>query len=235
MEVLKQTGKIFHPDVLEELDYKTYGFTEADLDKEIQLEGDVELGQFYSRKASWTLRELMAELKKLYCGKVAFQFTHISDASERQWVQDKIAAVVNTPSTKEQKLITFHRLLKSDSFTEFQKIKYPNTKRFGIEGSDTFVTGLNAMMDRAVNNGVEHAIIGMAHRGRLNTLAIVLKKPYDQIFAEFHGNPRPQDYLKSWGNSGDVKYHLGMNHIKSYGENKVLNIVRPPRLRPPIP
>lgn len=120
---------------------------------------------------------------------------------------------------------TLQRLLESECFTEFQKLKFANTKRFGIDGTDTFISGLTALLDRGVNQGIEHALIGMAHRGRLNTLAIVLKKPYDQIFAEFQGKTHQEDYQVAWGNSGDVKYHLGMTHRKVYGEGKVLSIV----------
>lgn len=187
-----------------ELDPKTYGFTDADYDRPIFIY-DV-LGLAYG-----TLREILERLRKTYCGTIGVEFLHIQDPDKKLWLQKRIegegelglAEPIHDPSWQKEILT---ELIRAEAFEKFLYVKYPAAKRFGLDGAESLMPGLDEILRRSSQLGVEEVVIGMAHRGRLNVLANVLKKPYRTIFSEFQGQSSQADQVQG---SGDVKYHLG--------------------------
>jgi 2-oxoglutarate dehydrogenase E1 component len=116
-------------------------------------------------------------------------------------------------------------LIKNEAFNLFLKNKFNTSRRFGIEGCDSFISGLECLVDNAIEHGIEHIVIGMPHRGRLNTLANVLGKPREEIFAEFQDIKETVLEDGEWGHAGDVKYHLGVSQDREYGDGKKINLV----------
>ena len=149
---------------------------------------------------------------------------HISDRNERNWLRDKIESLYQKKVDKTKKLKIWERLCKDQTFNDYLKLKFNTSKRFGIEGCDSLISGLGAFIDRAREHNVEKIVLGMPHRGRLNTLAHILDKPYEQIFAEFQ-EIKPQTNELDWGNSGDVKYHLGYTYDKKFPDGHKLRLV----------
>jgi len=189
-----------------ELDHKYYGFTDADLNREFYLNPEIFSG-IIKNKHTWKLGELIETLKKIYCGKAGFEYLHITDIDERNWLRDQIENLPWQTIENEKKLKIFSRLCKNECFTNFLKNKFSTSKRFGVEGLDSMISGLRALLDKATQQGVKRVVFGMAHRGRLNTLSEVIGKTYEEILCEFQeSKPTEQG---GWGNSGDVKYHLG--------------------------
>ncbi len=183
-----------------ELDPKTYGFTEADMDRPIFL--DMVLG-----KETATLREIMAICRASYCGPIGVEFMHIQDPDQKSWIQRRIEGApwltAFDAATKKELLAD---LTKAEGFEAFCAKKFVGTKRFGLEGGESTIPALEAVIETAAPLGVKEIAIGMAHRGRLNVLVNVVKKPYVQVFSEFKGVGANPDDVQG---SGDVKYHLG--------------------------
>lgn len=208
------------------LDYKTYGFTEADLDREFYVDAP-ELAGLLSRKKYWKLRELIDSYKTAYCGKIGVEYMHISSREKCNWIRDKFEGgqFVKVPS--KDRILNFDRLLWADEFQRFLANKFNTTKRFGTEGCESFIAGLKVTFDSLVNSGVSKVIIGMPHRGRMNVLGNVVRKPLEQIFNEFQGK-LPSDVspdlllLEDSALSGDVKYHLGTSFTKIYPDGRQL-------------
>ena len=200
------------PESHPELDYKTHGFTDTNLDKEIRLAGVLGL-----EKA--TLNEIIAALKDTYCGTIGVEFTHIQDPEQGAWLQKRIETGHLTPrfSTSDKKAI-LELLTESEGFEKFLGIKYTGTKRFGLDGGEAAVPALEQIVKRGVQLGLKQIVIGMAHRGRLNVLVNVMHKPFSALFSEFQGNsPNPDDVE----GSGDVKYHLGTSADREFDGNTV--------------
>jgi 2-oxoglutarate dehydrogenase E1 component len=191
---LEQPGR--HP----ELDYRTYGFTEADLDREIFL------NNLLGRERA-TLRELIALLREIYCGRIGVEYMHIQVLAERQWIQQQFEPRDSRPTlTNAAKKEILRVLTVAENFERFLDRRYTGTKRFSIEGAESLMPALEAMLRRGAELGIEEFVVGMPHRGRLNVLANFLGKPYAAIFSEFQGHAaNPEDVH----GSGDVKYHLG--------------------------
>ncbi|HTV89398.1 MAG TPA: 2-oxoglutarate dehydrogenase E1 component [Stellaceae bacterium] len=183
-----------------ELDYRTYGFTEADLDREIFL------NNILGRERA-TLRELIAQLRAIYCGKIGVEYMHIQVLAERQWIQERFESPAATPRLSGAARREILRVLTlTETFERFLDRRYTGTKRFGIEGAESLMPALEAILRRGAELGIEEFVIGMPHRGRLNVLANFLAKPHAAIFSEFQGHAtNPEDVH----GSGDVKYHLG--------------------------
>jgi 2-oxoglutarate dehydrogenase E1 component len=185
-----------HPD----LDYHTYGFTEADFDREIFL------SDLLGRERA-TLRELIALLREIYCGRIGVEYMHIQVLAGRQWIQQKFErreafpGLTNTAKREVLRVLTI-----AETFERFLDRRYTGTKRFGIEGAESLMPALEAILRRGAELGVKEFVIGMPHRGRLNVLANFMGKPYAAIFAEFQGRATNPDDVHG---SGDVKYHLG--------------------------
>ncbi|RAO65707.1 uncharacterized protein BHQ10_001719 [Talaromyces amestolkiae] len=189
-----------------ELELDHYGFTERDLDQEFTLgPGILPRFETESRK-KMTLREIIAACEKIYCGSYGVEYIHIPDRKPCDWIRDRFEIPQPYKYSVDEKRRILDRLIWSSSFESFLATKFPNDKRFGLEGCETLVPGMKALIDRSVDYGVKDIVIGMPHRGRLNVLSNVVRKPNESIFSEFSGSTEPSDE-----GSGDVKYHLGMN------------------------
>jgi 2-oxoglutarate dehydrogenase E1 component len=195
-----------------ELDYKTHGFTDADLDKEIRLAGVLGFDKA-------TLREIIAALKNTYCGTIGVEFTHVQDPAQKAWLQKRIETDRLTPKfSKDGKKAILERMTEAEGFEKFLGIKYTGTKRFGLDGGEAAAPALEQIVKRGGKLGLKQIVIGMAHRGRLNVLVNVMHKPFSALFSEFQGNsPNPDDVE----GSGDVKYHLGTSADREFDGNTV--------------
>ncbi|KAK3256664.1 hypothetical protein CYMTET_34209 [Cymbomonas tetramitiformis] len=200
-----------------ELDPALYGFTEADLDREFFL-GTWKMKGFLSEdRPVRTLRDIMGRLKQTYCGTVGYEYMHIGDRDKCNWLRERIEAPTPPSYGKQRKLRILDRLAWSEMFENFLSTKYTAAKRFGLEGGETLIPGMKALIDRASELGVESVSLGMPHRGRLNVLANVVRKPLPAIFSEFQGGVKP-DKDGGYTGSGDVKYHLGTSYDRpTYG------------------
>lgn len=189
-----------------ELELSHYGFTEADMDQEFEL-GPGILPRFASDgKKEMKLRDIVAACERTYCGSIGYEYIHIPDREQCDWIRNRIEIATPMKYSVDDKRRILDRLIWSSSFENFLATKYPNDKRFGLEGCETLVPGMKALIDRSVDYGVKDIVIGMPHRGRLNVLSNVVRKPNESIFSEFSGTTEAADE-----GSGDVKYHLGMN------------------------
>nr|POE47270.1 2-oxoglutarate dehydrogenase, mitochondrial [Quercus suber] len=189
-----------------ELDLKEYNFSEADMDKEFTL-GPGILPRFQvDGRAKMTLREIVDACERLYCGPYGIEYIHIPDRAQCDWLRQRVEVPNPYKYSVDEKRRILDRLIWSTSFESFLATKYPNDKRFGLEGGESLIPGMKALIDRSVDYGVKDIVIGMPHRGRLNVLSNVVRKPNESIFSEFGGSAEPSDE-----GSGDVKYHLGMN------------------------
>jgi 2-oxoglutarate dehydrogenase E1 component len=203
---------------------ETYGFNAADLDKPIEYYS--RLRGFHQAKKQWTPQEASQLLQEIYSGNISYEYMHIHHVEIHDWIRDRIENRPPFKLSKDQKYNLLDRILESQAFTDFCDKKYSSSKRFGIEGLDSAISGMEALVDSAKDLGVSHVIVGMAHRGRLNTLACVFDKPYEAIFTEFK-DPGISKNLKSaeWGFSGDVKYHLGASNQRTYPDGSRISMV----------
>ncbi|MGK7369212.1 MAG: multifunctional oxoglutarate decarboxylase/oxoglutarate dehydrogenase thiamine pyrophosphate-binding subunit/dihydrolipoyllysine-residue succinyltransferase subunit, partial [Candidatus Halalkalibacterium sp. M3_1C_030] len=182
-----------------ELDFEYYGLTLWDLDREFYCGG---LGGYETAP----LRKIIKLLRDTYCGKIGAEFMHLLDLDERKWLRERMESTANTPDlTKQDKIDILHKLNQAMAFEQFLHKKYIGHKRFSLEGADTMIPMLHAMLEQVGEAEVEKIFMGMAHRGRLNILVNIMNKPYKKVFADFEGNLDPD----SIQGSGDVKYHLG--------------------------
>jgi 2-oxoglutarate dehydrogenase E1 component len=208
---LPQTGPIHL------LDYKQYGFSEADLDKDFFVDIP-ELAGLLQRKKNWKLRELIDAYTKAYCGKIGVEYMHIASRTKCNWIRDKFEGLQYDTVPKETRILNYDRLVWANEFQNFLANKFNTTKRFGVEGCESFIAGLKVSFDSLVESGVSKVIIGMPHRGRMNVLGNVVRKPLEQIFNEFQGKHPSQldSIVEDTSLSGDVKYHLGTTFTKAY-------------------
>ena len=207
-----------------ELDPSFYGWTEEDLDKEMQL-GTGLLPYFLKQGVEkLTIRQVIEECKRIYCGSIGVQYVHILDRNLCDWLRERIEVPQPFKYSKEDKRRILDRLMWSDSFERFIASKYPNEKRFGLEGGESLIPGVKTLIDRAVDHGVSSITIGMPHRGRLNVLGNVIRRPIEGILHQFSG----QDNDAEGG--GDVKYHLGANYVRPTpnGKRVALSLVANP-------
>ncbi len=183
-----------------ELDPASYGFGPGDMDRPIFI--DMVLG-----RETATMREIVAIVRASYCGPIGVEFMHIQDPGQKAWIQRRIEDAPWTrgfdPAIKRTIL---SQLTEAEGFEAFCQKRYVGTKRFGLEGGEVTIPALHAMIDVAAHAGVNEIAIGMPHRGRLNTLVNIVRKPFTAIFSEFGGNSAQPDDVQG---SGDVKYHLG--------------------------
>ncbi|WP_327748390.1 multifunctional oxoglutarate decarboxylase/oxoglutarate dehydrogenase thiamine pyrophosphate-binding subunit/dihydrolipoyllysine-residue succinyltransferase subunit [Streptomyces europaeiscabiei] len=182
-----------HPD----LDITEHGLTLWDLEREFAVGG-------FAGKSLMKLRDILGVLRDSYCRTTGVEFMHIQDPKQRRWIQDRIERPHTKPEREEQ-LRILRRLNAAEAFETFLQTKYVGQKRFSLEGGESVIPLLDAVIDSAAESRLDEVVIGMAHRGRLNVLANIVGKSYAQIFREFEGNLDP----KSMHGSGDVKYHLG--------------------------
>ncbi|MFD8084644.1 multifunctional oxoglutarate decarboxylase/oxoglutarate dehydrogenase thiamine pyrophosphate-binding subunit/dihydrolipoyllysine-residue succinyltransferase subunit, partial [Kitasatospora sp. NPDC059722] len=182
-----------HPD----LDVVQHGLTLWDLEREFAVGG-------FGGQKMMKLRDILGLLRNSYCRTVGIEYMHIQDPKQRKWIQERLEKPYSKPERDEQ-LRILRRLNSAEAFETFLQTKYVGQKRFSLEGGESLIPLLDATIDAAAEHRLDEAVIGMAHRGRLNVLANIVGKPYARIFGEFEGNLDP----KSMHGSGDVKYHLG--------------------------
>jgi 2-oxoglutarate dehydrogenase E1 component len=195
-----------------ELDPKSYGFTEADMDRPIFI--DKVLGLDIA-----TMRQIMDIVKRTYCGTFALQYMHISNPEEASWLKERIEGYDKEITfTREGRKAILNKLVEAEGFEKFLHVKYMGTKRFGLDGGESLIPAMEQVIKRGGNLGLKEIVIGMPHRGRLSVLANVMAKPYHAIFNEFQGGSfKPEDV----DGSGDVKYHLGASSDREFDGNQV--------------
>ncbi len=203
-----------------ELDPAYYGLTIWDLDR-VYLTGGL------SGREEMPLREILDVLRETYTRKVGVEYMHIADLAEKDWLQQRIEPTrFNDPITPENKRRILQKLNSAEAFESFLHTKYVGHKRFSLEGAETTIPILDAILSDSADQEVNEIVIGMAHRGRLNVLANVMGKPYERIFNEFEGSLDPN----SAQGSGDVKYHLGARgtHTSPMGSQVKLQLASNP-------
>ncbi|MEO1455641.1 MAG: 2-oxoglutarate dehydrogenase E1 component [Pseudomonadota bacterium] len=195
-----------------ELDPKSYGFTEADMDRPIFI--DKVLGLDIA-----SMRQIVEIVKRTYCGTFALQYMHISNPREAGWLKERIEGYGKEIAfTREGRKAILNKLVEAEGFEKFLHVKYMGTKRFGLDGGESLVPAMEQIIKRGGGLGVKDIVIGMPHRGRLSVLANVMAKPYRAIFNEFQGGSfKPEDV----DGSGDVKYHLGASSDREFDGNSV--------------
>ena len=201
------------------LDLADYSLSDADLDTVFQAGSFMGLGAV-------TLRTIQAALHKIYAGSVGFEYSYIRDVQQKEWLRNKIEkeALSFKPTFEEKKHI-LQKMNEAVVFENFLGTKYLGQKRFGLEGGESTIAGLDAIINVAADAGVKEAVIGMAHRGRLNVLANIMHKSYEAIFDGFEGNVPNEIH-----GDGDVKYHLGYSskHISPKGSEISLKLAPNP-------
>jgi multifunctional 2-oxoglutarate metabolism enzyme len=207
------------------LDPASYGLSIWDLDRPF-LAGAVKApsGAIASYMQPYeTLREILERLRTTYCGFVGIEYMHIQDPEQRQWLQDRMEGTMNLWKLEDPvRHRILNRLIQAEEFELFLQSRFVGQKRFGLEGLESTIIVLDEMLERGANQNAHEAVIGMAHRGRLNVLANVVGKSMGQVFSEFEGEPDPETVQ----GSGDVKYHLGASgiHTSSRGKEILVSV-----------
>ncbi|HEX2582256.1 MAG TPA: 2-oxoglutarate dehydrogenase E1 component [Dongiaceae bacterium] len=203
LDPLQQKPVQRHP----ELDPRSYGFTEADYDHPVFIDGVLGFD-------TATVRQIVHALRETYCGSIGVEYMHIQDPDQKNWLQLRIEGSRNQRDfTERGKKAILQSLIAAEAFENFLDKKYTGTKRFGLDGGETTIPALEQIIKRGSQLGIKEVVIGMAHRGRLNILANFMSKPFTAIFSEFHGNAaNPEDVQ----GSGDVKYHLGTSADREF-------------------
>jgi 2-oxoglutarate decarboxylase len=187
------------PHMYNELDPATYGLTIWDLEREFLTNG-------LAGSERMKLGDILRVLRDAYCRTIGIEYMHIQDPEEQRWIQEQVEGVSPELPTDDQRHI-LERLNAAEAFEKFLATKYVGQKRFGLEGAESAIPILDAILEAAADEGLEGAVMGMPHRGRLNVLTNIVGKSFDQIFKEFEGQVDPD----SMQGSGDVKYHLGQS------------------------
>ncbi len=196
----------------EELHPASYGFTEADYDRKIFIDGVLGL-------ETASIREMLAILRRTYCSTIGWEFMHISDPAEKAWIQERIEGPAKEVSfTREGKRAILQKLVEAEGFEKFIDIRYTGTKRFGLDGGESMIPALEQIIKRGGALGAKEIVLGMAHRGRLNVLCQVMGKPHRALFNEFKGGSFMPEEVEG---SGDVKYHLGASSDREFDNNNV--------------
>ncbi|KAG7352639.1 2-oxoglutarate dehydrogenase E1 component [Nitzschia inconspicua] len=224
-------GPSGYPDFLE-IEY--FGYTQADLDRKLHFKGRSSGGQrgyleeLAKAPEKVTLRGILDELRKTYCGTLAVEYMHIGHSDQMNWIRERVENPRWLSYDKEKKAHIFERLCFADTFENFLAHKFNTTKRFGLDGGEAVVPALKGAIDRASELGAHSFVLGMPHRGRLNILANVMRKPMPLIFSEFSGTHYNLDeHVKGnnkWGISGDVKYHLGSSMDRTYPDGRRIHL-----------
>jgi 2-oxoglutarate decarboxylase len=194
----------------QDLDVLSHGLTLWDLDREFPVGG-------FAGKERMRLRDILGVLRNSYCRTVGVEYMHILEPAERHWIQERVEVPHEKPPATVQKYI-LSKLNAAEAFETFLQTKYVGQKRFSLEGGETVIPLLDAVLDKAAEHELDEVVIGMPHRGRLNVLANIVGKPISQIFREFEGNLDPG---QAHG-SGDVKYHLGAEgkYFRMFGDGE---------------
>ena len=196
----------------DELDPRSYGFSDADLTRKIFI--DRVLGLEFA-----SINEIVAILRRTYCQTLGVEFMHISNPAQKGWLQERIEGPDKEITfTREGKRAILNKLIEAEGFEKFCDLRFTGTKRFGLDGGESMIPALEQIIKRGGALGVKEIVIGMAHRGRLNVLAQVMAKPHRAIFHEFKGGSWTPDEIEG---SGDVKYHLGASSDREFDGNHV--------------
>ena len=200
------------------LEPATYGFDDADLDRTFRADGlhGVETA---------TLRDILARLRQIYCGSVGVEFMHISTPAKKEWLADRLERTADSRPDDATARRMLELLVASEALERFCHVKYPGTKRFSLEGSESFIPMLDLVLEHAARLKCIEAVIGMAHRGRLNALVQIMGRQPRDVFAEFE-DIEPESTL----GGGDVKYHLGFStdRVDSHGNTIHLSLAYNP-------
>jgi len=201
------------------LDFKNFGLEESDLEVVFQAGEQVGIGPS-------TLKLIIAHLEKVYCQSIGVEYMYIRDSKEIEWIKNRLHRNSNTPKFDvSQKKHILHKLNQAVAFENFLHKKFVGQKRFSLEGAESLIPALDALVEHSSDLGVEEFVMGMSHRGRLNVLANIFNKTYKEIFSEFEGKLYEDNNI-----SGDVKYHLGFTSMQkcSNGNNIKLNLTPNP-------
>lgn len=204
----------------QELLPQTYGFTQADMGKHVYVDRVLGLD-------NPTIGEIYDKVRAIYCQTIGVEFMHIQEADQKSWIQERVE---NTPVEARvddaDRLAILKSLIAGDSFERFLHVKYPGAKRFGLEGGESLIPSLEALVERLSNQGVDKIVFGMAHRGRLSVLANIIQKPFANIFAQFQGGEIDPASVHG---SGDVKYHMGYSNKRTIsGRDMDLSLMHNP-------
>ena len=201
------------------LDYKNFGLEESDLEVEFQAGEQVGIG-------ASKLSDIIKHLDQVYCQSIGVEYMYVRDPKEIDWIKNRLHKNSNTPKFEaKQKKHILHKLNQAVAFENFLHKKFVGQKRFSLEGAESLIPALDALVEYSSDLGVEEFVMGMSHRGRLNVLANIFNKTYKEIFSEFEGKLYEDDNI-----SGDVKYHLGFTSMQkcSNGNNIKLNLTPNP-------
>ena len=189
-----------------------FGISESDFQMEVEVGAEIGLGKT-------NIKSIIDRLAQIYLGHIGYEYNHIRNSDIFEWFKKKVereGVLINPP--KEEKTRILSKLTESVVFENFLHTKFIGQKRFSLEGGENTIPALDKIINRSSELGAEEVIIGMAHRGRLNVLANIMGKTYEQIFSEFEGNMRPDLTM----GDGDVKYHLGYaSHLDSVSGKKI--------------
>ncbi|RAJ15061.1 2-oxoglutarate dehydrogenase E1 component [Olleya aquimaris] len=195
------------------LDIENFGLSQSDLDTTFNA------GEILGIGAN-TLREILKHLNSIYCDAIGVEYMYIRKPEEIQWIQNKLNINDNQPNfSAEQKKHILKKLNEAVSFESFLHTKYVGQKRFSLEGGESLIPGLDAVIEKAAELGVQEFVMGMAHRGRLSTLTNIFGKSAKDIFSEFDGKDYEQEVF-----DGDVKYHLGWTSNRQTDTGKKINL-----------
>ncbi len=195
------------------LSHLNYGFTDADLDQTIKIDGEI-VGI-----ESAKLSEIINVLKKSYSGNFGLEFMHIQNLEQKEWLQNKVESLKGASNlSKEEKKDILKDISETEGFEQFLHVKFPGAKRFSVEGGESSVLAVEHFIRESAKHGVAEIVVGMPHRGRLNVLTKIMGKPYHSMLSEFKGNLAHPEEMKI---SGDVKYHLGTSSDRNLEGKKV--------------
>ncbi len=204
-----QTQQLTHP----ELELSAFGLSEGDLDSTFS-------ARTMHGAPTLTLRQIVASLRTTYCGAIGVQYMHIDDPDVKDWLQTRMEISQNhCDLTRDEQIRIFTKLVDAETFENFLQKKYVGAKRFSLEGGESLIPLLDLALESAIDHNIDEAVIGMAHRGRLNVLANIMGKNPQQIFREFDD----QDADKNIGR-GDVKYHKGFAGVRKGRNGRALKL-----------
>ncbi|HEY8516049.1 MAG TPA: 2-oxoglutarate dehydrogenase E1 component [Candidatus Binatia bacterium] len=189
--------------------------------KESDLERAVDPGGFRGEPPPTTLGELVQALRETYCRTLGVEYTGIRDPEQREWLETRMEASRNVPDLdRSTRMLIYTKLVEAEAFEQFLHVKYPGQKRFSLEGGETLIPMLEMLIEECAKMSVEQLVLGMAHRGRLNVLANIVRKPYEMIFSEFEGSTLP-DWVQG---DGDVKYHQGYSRDHHASNGRTVHV-----------
>jgi 2-oxoglutarate dehydrogenase E1 component len=195
------------------LQLSNFGLTDADLNTTF------EAGKFVGMPGA-ALKDIIAKLQKSYTASVGVEYSGMNDQERIEWLANEVENEFHKPFTTEEKKCILEKLNQGVIFEKFLHTKYVGQKRFSLEGGETTIAALDAIINTSADLGVQEVVLGMAHRGRLNVLANILGKTYEQIFSEFEGTSIPDTTM----GSGDVKYHMGFRGEHTTKDGKKVNL-----------